>query len=235
MLSRNVLPIGITMFIMGAVVGYGFYLFYPVTDISSEDQELMAVIQEFRTYMLCIPPSHEELAINENTWLHYNFDSEGGLTMIEIETSQNPDSPAWGYLPKGHPGMEFEHWALHVWLVDPNSVCLNLDSLISELQGRGLDVSIVDDIEQPFFSVRGKVLDVNGGILQVFPYDDPHSAANEAAKISEDGYTVGNTKVTWVHTPHFYQNGNLIIVYLGESEEHIRIFEEVIGFQFAGG
>jgi hypothetical protein len=98
-----------------------------------------------------------------------------------------------------------------------------------------LDVKVVEDIDQPFFSVQGKVLDVNSGILQVYTFEDSHSAANEAAQISRDGYTIGNTQVTWINTPHFYQNGNLIAVYLGESEELIRIFKEVIGFQFAGG
>jgi hypothetical protein len=109
MFSKKVLTFGIITFILGIVIGFSIFLLSPGIDSLKEDQEFKDAVEEFRTYMQCIPPSHEELMISDDTWLHYNFDKEGELTMIEIETSKNPDSPAWRYLPEGHSGMEFEH------------------------------------------------------------------------------------------------------------------------------
>lgn len=224
------------MLLAGTALGYGLsFLSYPDVEDSPKFQNLQIETQRFRTYLTCIPPSHEEEEVTPDTWVHYNYDEEGNLMMIEIETTQKQDSPAWGYLPQGHPGMEFEHWALHIWFQDPEEVCLDLESLIEKLRGKGLIVERTGEIDQPFFQVKGQLISVNGDTLQIFAYDDLHSANNEAALVSPDGRSVGNTMVQWVATPHFYQTGKLIVIYVGDDENMEQTFEEIIGFQFAGG
>jgi hypothetical protein len=41
--------------------------------------------------------------------------------------------------------------------------------------------------------------------------------------------------VSWIDTPHFYQSGNIIVLYVGNTAEVIEILLEALGPQFAGG
>ncbi|MBI2938278.1 MAG: hypothetical protein HYY22_08730 [Thaumarchaeota archaeon] len=200
----------------------------------AQQQQQAAAIQRFRTYFDCIPPSHNETQITSDTWLHYNFDEKGNLMMIEIETKQRQDSPAWGYLPQGHPGMEFEHWALHVWFQDPEKACPDLISIVGKFRAEGVTVEPDGEVSQPFFSVKGQLFKVNGDTLQVYVYNNNHDAIGEAARVSQDGFTVGNTKVEWISPPHFYQTGKMIVIYLGDDAKMKQVLEKVVGYQFAG-
>ena len=50
--------------------------------------------------------------------LAYKLSSEKLMGIVlESETAQ-PAGP-WEYHAKGHPGMEFPHWSLHIWFTDP--------------------------------------------------------------------------------------------------------------------
>jgi len=75
---------------------------------------------------------------------------------------------------------------------------------------------------------------IDGGSLQVFVYGDSHSATNEAALVSPDGSKIGNTIVEWAATPHFYQTGKMIVIYVGDDDEVKQALEKIVGFQFAG-
>lgn len=226
---------GLILFV-GVALGYSLsFLTYPDVEDSSKYQVLKDDVERFRTYLTCVPPSHQENQVTSGTWIHYNFGDDGNLMMIEIETTKKQDSLVWGYLPDGHPGMEFEHWALHIWFKDPEEACLGLEDLITKLRAEGFSVEQEGEIKQPFFSTKGYLLDVNGGTMQVFVYDDVHFASNEAALVSPDGRVVGDTQVMWLSTPHFYQNGKLIVIYIGGDEVLKQTFQEVIGYQFAGG
>ncbi len=237
MVSRNVLSVGIIMLFIGAGLGYGLsFLTYPDVEASPEYQELQAETQRFRSHGLpCIPAFREEVEVTPDTWVIYNYDEEEDLIMMGIKTSEKQDTTIWAHLPEGRPGMEFEFWAIHVWFQDVEEACLDRERLIEKLRAEGLTIEPAGEIDQPFFSVKGHRIQVNGGTLQVFEYDDLPSTIKEAALVSPDGTSVGNTKVEWTDTPHFYQNGKMIIIYLGDDEELKQIFEETIGFTFAGG
>jgi plastocyanin len=90
------------------------------------------------------------------------------------------------------------------------------------------------EIEQPFFSVRGNSITVNGENVQVFEYADEASAEAEATTISSDGSSIGTSIVSWVAPPHFYQTGRIIVLYVGTNTRVIDILEEVVGPQIAG-
>ena len=198
MVSKVVLSsLVIVMLLAGVGIGYAAaFLTISGSGAKPEYQEAQkqqqtAAIQRFRTYLDCIPASHNETQITSGTWIHYNFDEKGNLMMIEIETKQRQDSPAWGYLPQGHPGMEFEHWALHIWFQDPEKACPDLNSIVGNLRAEGVLVESAGEVSQPFFSVKGQLFRVNNNssnMLQVYVYNNTHEAISEAARVSRDGY-----------------------------------------------
>lgn len=108
-------------------------------------------------------------------------------------------------------------------------------SLVCKLRAVGYIVESAGQVSQPFFSVNGQVITVNGGHVQVFEYKTPAAARAAAATVSLDGSSVGTTIITWVDTPHFYQKGKLIVLYVGNDAGVIDALEAALGPQFAGG
>lgn len=107
--------------------------------------------------------------------------------------------------------------------------------LVASLQAQGATVEPVGDLTQPFFSVDGRVLRVNGHDVQVFDYPNAGAAASEAAQVLSDGSVIGTTMVDWVAPPHFYRSGKLLVIYVGEDAEILNSLEQILGEQFAGG
>lgn len=46
---------------------------------------------------------------------------------------------------------------------------------------------------------------------------------------------IGTSMVTWIDTPHFYEAGRIIVLYLGNDQTILGLLNKVIGAQFAGG
>jgi hypothetical protein len=86
-------------------------------------------------------------------------------------------------------------------------------SLIDNLRAAGATVEPAGEVSQPFFSVKGQVITVNGGDVQVFEYADAAAADAEAALVSPDGGSVGTSMMSWVAAPHFFKTGKLIVLY----------------------
>ncbi len=107
-------------------------------------------------------------------------------------------------------------------------------SLVDNLRATGATVEPAGELTQPFFSVNGRVIVVNGGDVQVFKYADAAAAEAEAALVSPDGSSVGTSMVAWVAPPHFYRADRLIVLYVGDSTDAIDVLEAVLGQQFAG-
>ena len=108
-------------------------------------------------------------------------------------------------------------------------------SFIDNLRATGDLVEPAGEISQPFFSVKGFVVKVNGEEVQVFEYLNATAADSEAELVSPDGASVGTNMITWVATPHFYKEERLIVLYVGDNEDLINILETILGSQFAGG
>ncbi|MBI2845287.1 MAG: hypothetical protein HYX86_01940 [Chloroflexi bacterium] len=112
----------------------------------------------------------------------------------------------------------------------------DFDSLAAALEARGATVLFTElEVQQPFFSVSGRLISINGANLQVFEYGDESTARAEAAQISPGGSTVGTTMITWVDTPHFWLAGKLIVLYVGDDSAALATLEAVLGTQTAGG
>jgi hypothetical protein len=107
-------------------------------------------------------------------------------------------------------------------------------SLVDNLRASGATVEPAGEISQPFFSVKGNSVTVDGENVQAFEYADAATAEAEAALISPDGSSIGTTMVSWVAAPHFYKTDKLIVLYVGDNAAVISVLEELLGTQFAG-
>ena len=107
-------------------------------------------------------------------------------------------------------------------------------SLVDKLSAADANVQPAGEISQPFFSVKGLVIAIDGSDVQVFEYADEDAVDAEAALVSPDGGSIGTTMVSWMASPHFYKVERLIVLYVGENEATIDILESVLGPQFAG-
>jgi hypothetical protein len=90
-------------------------------------------------------------------------------------------------------------------------------------------------VRQPFFLVSGRIIQVNNEHIQVFEYSNPATAESQAKLVSPDGRTIGNSKPSWMATPHFFKSQKLIVIYIGDDKTVLKILQGALGDQFAGG
>jgi hypothetical protein len=107
-------------------------------------------------------------------------------------------------------------------------------SLIAALKAAGATVEEGDPISQPFFTVEGKVIKVNGADVQVFEYENTEAMELESSQIAPDGSSNATTMITWVDDPHFYKAGGIIALYVGSDDAVLSLLESVLGPQYAG-
>lgn len=122
---------------------------------------------------------------------------------------------------------------------DQDSVATSEDNLDTQgftdaLASAGAFVDQEGEVDQPFFSVPGQVITINGESIQVFEYVDSAQADAEAALVAPDGSSIGTTMATWIGPPHFYQAEGLIVLYVGDNSSVIELLDTVLGPQFAG-
>jgi hypothetical protein len=114
-------------------------------------------------------------------------------------------------------------------------VATDFKGLLKSLRASGARVRHEgNEVEQPFFSVAGKMISVGGADVQVFEYATAADAAREAAPVSPDGSSVGGSKPMWIGDPHFFRSGRLIVLYVGDDAKVLRTLTRVLGKQFAG-
>jgi len=111
----------------------------------------------------------------------------------------------------------------------------DIDALSKRLRAAGVKVEPGGRVSQPFFSVGGQILAVEGEDVQVFRYATARAAGREAGRVSPDGSSVGTNMMSWMSTPHFFRKDNLIVLYVGDNAAVLRALAAVLGAQFAGG
>ena len=107
-------------------------------------------------------------------------------------------------------------------------------SLIDHLRAVSATVVPTGTVAQPFFSVTGQIITVNGEQVQVYEYANDDGANTDAARISPDGGTIGNSMVDGIAPPHFYKKSKLIVLYIGSNTAIMHFLETTLGPQFAG-
>jgi len=79
-----------------------------------------------------------------------------------------------------------------------------------------------------------------GDSLEVHVYPDETAARAAAARVQPDGRTILDPTgelmlVDWKGTPHFFQRGPLLAIYIGDSAEISAALAAALGPPFAGG
>lgn len=110
----------------------------------------------------------------------------------------------------------------------------DLNTLMAALQAAGLTVETGESVTQPFFTVPGQTIKINGQDVQVFAYDTAQAMEAEASKIAPDASTIGTNMPSWMSDPHFYKLGNMLVLYVGQDQKILDILSGVLGQQFAG-
>jgi len=110
-----------------------------------------------------------------------------------------------------------------------------VDSLTGELQDQGADVEVLGSVSEPVFDTQSQLISVNGEEVQVFIFQNDSSVAEIANTVNNNASMIDTQSYTWVATPHFYQSGNMIVIYFGDNQEVTQLLEKVLGTQFAGG
>jgi len=80
----------------------------------------------------------------------------------------------------------------------------------------------------------GTTVNWNGESVQVFEYDSAETMESDAVLVDADGGTIGTSMVSWMATPHFYKKGRILVLYIGDNQEMLRLLESVLSAQFAG-
>lgn len=113
------------------------------------------------------------------------------------------------------------------------------DRLVEGLRAAGADVYLSESVSHPFFDVEGQILQIGLQRVQVYRFADDAEAAAQAARFSNDGAWISEgsqvSLVNWIATPHLYQYGRLILVYVGDDRALLTLLDGVIGAPFAGG
>ena len=71
-------------------------------------------------------------------------------------------------------------------------------------------------------------------MISIYEYRSNEIMENFASKINSDGSQIGDALVDWIGPPHFYKKGNILVQYVGENKEIIKVLEKILGKQFAG-
>ncbi len=101
--------------------------------------------------------------------------------------------------------------------------------LVESLRSDGASAERAGEIEQPFFSVKGSLIEVNDLQVQVFEYPDERRRERESEPISSDGSSIGTTMITWIDQPNFWARGRLIVLFVGSDAELIELLTQALG------
>jgi hypothetical protein len=109
----------------------------------------------------------------------------------------------------------------------------DLASLMKTLRAQGLKVRFAGAIEDPLLPGTGTALIVNGADVQVFEYADNNAVQAALAMINPDGSLV-DVDIDWDGSPHFYQSGRIIALYIGNNDTVTKALTRALGTQIAG-
>lgn len=107
-------------------------------------------------------------------------------------------------------------------------------SFVDQLRAAGATVTPTGSIEPSFLSVGGYSITADSEAIQVYQYTNSAAMEADAGKVSSDGYTIGQTKVSWIAPPHLYRAGRIIVVYPGSDATTLQRLTQILGSPFAG-
>ena len=110
----------------------------------------------------------------------------------------------------------------------------NYQDLENALEQKGLKSEYVQSVRQSFLSINGDVFKVNDANLQVFLCPDDMSAQTEASRISANYATLSGSDPIFEQSLHFYVNGPMLVLYIGNDKQILDALNSLFGPQVAG-
>jgi hypothetical protein len=99
----------------------------------------------------------------------------------------------------------------------------------------GVGVDVIGEIEEPLFTGNGLLITVQGEPVEVYEFQGAFTTGEALTVISADGTRVGSLQIPWEATPHFFMNGRILVLYVGDNPEVLAILQAFLGPQIAGG
>ena len=76
---------------------------------------------------------------------------------------------------------------------------------------------------------------MNGEDVRAYEFASAEEADTVAETVSADAKSIGTSMVGWVASPHFYQPGQLIVIYVRGDNDVINAPQVAMGSQLAAG
>lgn len=154
-------------------------------------------------------------------------------TEYNFEKNKSKDYSVWVDFELKEPVMSYEELA--------DKVVAMIENGLSTI---GAEFNTAVDTSNRLLSGAAKNIELSERkeVITVYQYDDAVSARKEAGYISSDGYSInrpnGNetavSQIEFISEPHWYLYGNVIVCYVGQSNETGSVISAVCGTQFAG-
>jgi hypothetical protein len=107
-------------------------------------------------------------------------------------------------------------------------------SLMDAFEKNGINVNVVETLDDSSFFVPTIVVKINDEMIQVYEFSSGIDTQNASELVSKDGTQIGSSIIRWIDEPHFYSKGKLIVQYIGHTPEILSLLESQLGNQFAG-
>jgi len=175
-------------------------------------------------------PTSDDVILSIVGWFKYESEAKAEAGLEDIESTFEYYIELTGEFEVAQLNSELKGQFIEI----TGEVEITYASLIDDLRNEGATVESNGLVNQPFFSVQGRIITVNGSDVQVFQYPNKDTADSDANRVSDDGFQVGSAMMGWIASPHFFKDGKVIVIYVGDDVEVISILTEVLGTQFAG-
>lgn len=114
-------------------------------------------------------------------------------------------------------------------MASPNAPVFELADVIDALSGVAATVEQRGRVPAMPFSVPGRRLAVDAFEIDVREYADVVARAEEEGTIAMGGWSVNNTPVEWIASPHYWSRGRVIVLYLGDNPRAIDLLNSTLG------
>lgn len=95
----------------------------------------------------------------------------------------------------------------------------------------GASIEEVGTADGTPFSVEAHHVIVDGQSTWVYEYSTADERERDSVTIAMEGWSVNNSPIEWIATPHYWLHGRVIVVYVGDDDAVIALLTEALGSQ----
>ena len=115
---------------------------------------------------------------------------------------------------------------------------IDYNAFLAMLKERGFSYTEEEEIytASGFFAVepRRLIIGSTGEVLYIHEYDSAESMESDSQRVGSDGFSIGNSQISWVSQPHFFKKDKILVYYIGENEQILDFLRAGLGAAFAG-